>query len=402
MITLLIIGDNLHAISETLRDRYQIIFFSSVNSLCDYLNCEPDGSFILMLSETINRVLSYVDIMNYLRDEGIVGKLPIILLSENNSSKLLRGAFVVGVTDVIFLPTDSSVFDKKINHVIDLDSLIKNKVNQGHKKIRSFKNKRNQYFIHQSKDYKLPLSKRIFDIVVSGTLLLILSPLFIILAIAIKAESRGPVFYYSNRVGTGYRIFKFWKFRSMRQNADQLIDDLKHLNHYATEQEEVPTAEAVPSVSIDDSVNWEQFLISDDQFIDESTFEKQMEDENKNLFIKIPNDPRITRVGKIIRNTSIDELPQLFNVLRGDMSLVGNRPLPLYEAEKLTSDDLAKRFMAPAGITGLWQVTERGKSNTSEESRKKLDIEYAENYSFWLDMKILLKTPLAAFQQENV
>ncbi|MEO0334303.1 MAG: sugar transferase, partial [Bacteroidota bacterium] len=110
----------------------------------------------------------------------------------------------------------------------------------------------------------------------------------------------------------------------------------------------------------------------------------------------------ITRVGKIIRNTSIDELPQLFNVLRGDMSLVGNRPLPLYEAEKLTSDDLAKRFMAPAGITGLWQVTERGKSNTSEESRKKLDIEYAEKYSFWLDMKILLKTPLAAFQQENV
>ena len=98
----------------------------------------------------------------------------------------------------------------------------------------------------------------------------------------------------------------------------------------------------------------------------------------------------------------MDELPQLFNVLIGDMSIVGNRPLPLYEAEKLTDDSWSERFMAPAGITGLWQVTERGKANTSDDSRKRLDIQYARTYNFWMDIKILIKTPLAAFQHENV
>mgnify|MGYP000082494397 CR=1 FL=1 len=89
-------------------------------------------------------------------------------------------------------------------------------------------------------------------------------------------------------------------------------------------------------------------------------------------------------IGKIIRKTSIDELPQLINVLRGEMSIVGNRPLPLYEAEKLTCDDWAKRFMAPAGLTGLWQVDKRGKDNLSAEERIRLDMNYADNYSFLL------------------
>ncbi len=115
------------------------------------------------------------------------------------------------------------------------------------------------------------------------------------------------------------------------------------------------------------------------------------------------NDPRITKVGRILRNTSIDELPQFINVLKGDMSIVGNRPLPLYEAELLTSDQWAKRFLAPAGITGLWQVTKRGGANVmSADERKQLDIEYAENYSFWYDIKILLKTIPAMLQHENV
>ena len=188
----------------------------------------------------------------------------------------------------------------------------------------------------------------------------------------------------------------------MRPDADQLIQDLKHLNHYAEEKKELTVTEVVDTAMVEETIQWDKFLIKDDQLIDEDTFEEYLAAENKNMFIKIPNDPRITRVGKLLRNTSMDELPQLFNVLIGDMSLVGNRPLPLYEAEKLTSDHLTRRFMAPAGITGLWQVTERGKRDTSEESRKKLDIEYAENYSFWLDMKILIKTPLAAFQHENV
>ena len=120
-------------------------------------------------------------------------------------------------------------------------------------------------------------------------------------------------------------------------------------------------------------------------------------------FIKIENDPRTTRFGKFMRNTSIDELPQLINVLKGDMSIVGNRPLPLYEAEKLTTDQFALRFMAPAGITGLWQVTNRGLSgHMSVEERMELDNEYAKNSSFLYDIKIILRTIPALFQKENV
>ena len=103
-----------------------------------------------------------------------------------------------------------------------------------------------------------------------------------------------------------------------------------------------------------------------------------------------------------MRNTSIDELPQLVNVLIGDMSIVGNRPLPLYEAEKLTTDRYALRFMAPAGITGLWQVEKRGKGAMSEEERLMLDNDYAKNHSFFYDILLILKTIPALFQKESV
>ena len=119
-------------------------------------------------------------------------------------------------------------------------------------------------------------------------------------------------------------------------------------------------------------------------------------------FIKIKDDPRVTKVGKFLRNTSIDELPQLVNVLIGDMSIVGNRPLPLYEAEKLTTDRYALRFMAPAGITGLWQVEKRGKGAMSEEERLMLDNDYAKNHSFFYDILLILKTIPALFQKESV
>jgi lipopolysaccharide/colanic/teichoic acid biosynthesis glycosyltransferase len=119
--------------------------------------------------------------------------------------------------------------------------------------------------------------------------------------------------------------------------------------------------------------------------------------------VKIANDPRITRIGRILRNTSIDELPQLWNVLRGDMSIVGNRPLPLYEAEKLMTDQHMGRFIAPAGITGLWQVMKRGKGgDMSEDERKALDNEYAQQYSLKKDLGIILRTIPALFQKENV
>ncbi|MGB0429103.1 MAG: sugar transferase, partial [Bacteroidia bacterium] len=130
-------------------------------------------------------------------------------------------------------------------------------------------------------------------------------------------------------------------------------------------------------------------------------FKLFQEQENGGVFMKFKDDPRITKVGKFIRNTSIDELPQLFNVFLGHMSLVGNRPLPLYEAEQLTADGYVERFLAPAGLTGLWQVMQRGKEVSMEE-RIEMDNEYARNYSLWYDFKIILKTFPALFQQENV
>ena len=120
------------------------------------------------------------------------------------------------------------------------------------------------------------------------------------------------------------------------------------------------------------------------------------------IFFKISNDPRITRVGSFLRNTSLDELPQLINVLLGDMSLVGNRPLPLYEAASLTTDQYAQRFLAPAGITGLWQIKKRGKENMSAEERINLDIDYANNNSFVYDLWIMVNTPSALMQKEKV
>ena len=133
-----------------------------------------------------------------------------------------------------------------------------------------------------------------------------------------------------------------------------------------------------------------------------NNFTKEQKEEFYKNF-KLENDPRVTKIGDFLRRTSIDELPQLFNILKGDMSIVGNRPLPLYEAELLTSDEHIDRFMGPAGLTGLWQVEKRGEAGKlSAEERKQLDIKYAKTFSFWLDIKIILKTVTAFIQKENV
>jgi lipopolysaccharide/colanic/teichoic acid biosynthesis glycosyltransferase len=126
------------------------------------------------------------------------------------------------------------------------------------------------------------------------------------------------------------------------------------------------------------------------------------DNENGPKFFKISNDPRVTRVGRFLRNTSLDELPQLFNVLKGDMSLVGNRPLPLYEAATLTTNEFVERFMAPAGITGLWQIKKRGRDEMSIDERISLDISYARKSTMLYDLWIMAKTPRALFQKSDV
>lgn len=201
--------------------------------------------------------------------------------------------------------------------------------------------------------------KRIFDIIVSSMLILVLSPVFLTIALFIKLDSSGPVFYNSYRAGRGFRVFKFFKFRTMKVGADRMVTSLSHLNQYNNK-------------------------------------------ETPQVFFKVNNDPRVTKIGQFLRNTSLDELPQLFNVLKGDMSMVGNRPLPLYEASSLTTNEWAERFVAPAGITGLWQVRKRGQFEMSVEERIGLDIDYAKKYNMMMDLRIILQTPRVLIQESNV
>lgn len=252
--------------------------------------------------------------------------------------------------------------------------------------------------------FKLPFWKRCFDIFFSSLALIMLSPLLVITAIAIRMESKGAVIYKSKRVGSNYQIFDFLKFRSMFTNADKHLKDYNSLNQYQTDDiEEDIIWEETPEFDQLEENEEAIVLISDDFVISEEAYINKKSQEKKNTFVKLENDPRITRVGRFIRKYSIDELPQLINILKGDMSIVGNRPLPLYEAELLTSDEYIDRFMAPAGLTGLWQVEKRGDAGKmSADERKQLDIKYAQTFSFWLDMKIILKTVTAFVQKENV
>ena len=174
--------------------------------------------------------------------------------------------------------------------------------------------------------FKLPLWKRLFDIVFSSIAILCLSPILIITAVAIRLESKGAVVYKSKRVGSNYKIFDFLKFRSMYTDADKHLRDFNQLNQYQTEEEPELSGEEF-LIGDDIELNEEEtMLISDDFIISEQNYTSKKSIEKKNAFVKLENDPRITKVGRIIRKYSIDELPQLVNILKGDMSIVGNRP----------------------------------------------------------------------------
>lgn len=208
----------------------------------------------------------------------------------------------------------------------------------------------------RSPQYSAKSIKRWIDIMGALVALILFFPIMLLTAMAIRLESKGPIFYCSNRIGAGFKTFKFWKFRSMYADADQRLNQLKAYNQYGSGA----------------------------------------------TFVKFNNDPRVTKVGKFIRKYSIDELPQLFNVLKGEMSLVGNRPLPVYEADQLVTENHSARFLAPAGLTGLWQVSKRGQSDMSTEERIGLDVRYSEKHDLLTDFRILFKTFTAFIQKENV
>jgi lipopolysaccharide/colanic/teichoic acid biosynthesis glycosyltransferase len=326
----------------------------------------------------------------------------IILLTDNMSEEERSIYMNCGVNDTINKDASVTALNKKIQFISDRENIL-------------FDDEAPKYKILK---FKIPVWKRLFDIVFSGLAIIVLSPIFILTAIAIKLESKGPVLFKSKRVGTNYTIFDFLKFRSMYIDAEERLKDLsKTNNQYAEKEEEeehktitAPLGAEAEQDMMDMGMESEMMisdeeimLIGDDFVVAESDFNKQKEEEINNAFVKIENDPRITKVGRFIRKYSIDELPQLFNILKGDMSIVGNRPLPLYEAEKLTADSSIDRFMAPAGLTGLWQVEERGKGGSmSAEERKQLDITYGQTYNFMLDMKIIFRTLFSFVQKENV
>jgi exopolysaccharide biosynthesis polyprenyl glycosylphosphotransferase len=191
------------------------------------------------------------------------------------------------------------------------------------------------------------IGKRLFDFITVLFLTMLALPVFVITAIAIKVDSPGPIFYLSRRYGRGGRIFNMRKFRSMHQDADKSIERFRAQNE-----------------------------------VDGPIF-------------KIKNDPRTTKIGKFLRKYSLDELPQLFNVLMGDMSLVGPRPLPIDQIEKEDLRQL-KRLEVKPGITGLWQI--RGRSDISFARLVKWDTWYINNWSFWLDLNILFQTIPVVFK----
>jgi len=190
--------------------------------------------------------------------------------------------------------------------------------------------------------------KRAFDVAVASFALLCVGPIFVAAAIAVKLSSRGPIFFRQERIGLNKRRFKMIKFRTMVQNAEHLMAALEKQN------------------------------------------------EASGPVFKMRNDPRITPVGKWLRRTSIDELPQLLNVLAGDMSLVGPRPLPVRDFEGFNEDWQRRRFSIKPGITCLWQVG--GRSDLTFEQWMQLDLQYLDEWSLWLDLKILTRTVPAVFR----
>lgn len=328
---------------DFLRDTFHIGHATLFSALQKILLFRPDVIFVT--DEFVNYHDQRIADLKKLAAQGCI---PFILHSSKFNPASKQIALDFGFDDY-HVGNITAAFQKRISFLQRLKSYCRQRVGK-------------TYTTHNVPYVKTWSLKRAYDVLFSAIALLLLSPIMLIIALLIKLDSRGPLFYISKRAGSDYRIFNFYKFRTMRAGADAELKMLAYMNQYS----------------------------------------QNISGSGSSVFYKLKNDPRVTRLGRFLRNTSLDELPQLLNVLKGDMSLIGNRPLPLYEAERLTNDKVAGRFLAPAGISGLWQVSKRGKEKMSEEERIDLDIEYARNNSFLFDMKILFSTFPALLQKEKV
>ncbi|SBV95011.1 conserved hypothetical protein [uncultured Dysgonomonas sp.] len=341
----------------------------------------PSNKIQPLLYEKINPDVDKVNIA-YLKKK--FKNLYIILVTKKIGKEETSIYIEAGANNTISPYADSDVF-KAITNFISKNEIL-------NKKERKEKNKVDEVFT-------IPKGKRIFDIIISLSALIILSPFLILIMVLIKLESRGPILYKSKRVGSNFYIFNFLKFRSMYIDAEERLSSYLSMNQYTKESKE-KTSEV--SATNSDIINDDTVLVSDDYEISEHEYLNKKKEKKDTTFFKIAHDPRVTKMGRFMRKYSIDEIPQLINILKGDMSIVGNRPLPLYEAELLTGDEYIERFIAPAGLTGLWQVERRGgEGKMSAEERKQLDIYYAHNYSIWLDCKIIFKTFFSFIQKED-
>ncbi|MBN2614949.1 MAG: sugar transferase [Bacteroidales bacterium] len=254
-----------------------------------------------------------------------------------------------------------------------------------------------------SKNHKISFGKRLFDVIFSSVALLIFSPIMLITYVAIKVESRGPALFRQKRVGSGYKIFVLYKFRTMYENSEMQLPKLTEMNAYLKSLKDEGE-----SVTLDECADCKAkggpcspLLHIDGVEICENHYLRLKRGQVlRKVFFKAKNDPRITKVGRFLRQYHLDEIPQFINVLKGDMSVVGNRPLPMYEAEYLTIDEWSYRFLAPAGITGLWQI--RASEIHRPEERIALDNQYALTRGFWTDFKILAKTIITFFRFQKV
>lgn len=334
-------------IQDNLSNKFQVFSSTTPDRFNAYLAQLSLSSLPEILLIEADEQENCFALIENIRKSTLLRGLIIVLLASEPTFSCLQKARQLKVHDFYIHPFSYDELAERLDFLVRFKLIKPNIVNLSEK---------------VSATYKIPYGKRAFDLLISVSCLLLLSPLFMLIAVLIFLEFDGKIIYKSKRVGTGYHVFDFYKFRSMRSNADESLIGLSNLNQY-TETSASTTS---------------------------------------STFVKLKNDPRVTRLGAFLRKTSMDELPQLFNIVKGDMSLVGNRPLPLYEAEKLTSNEWSTRFLGPAGLTGLWQISKRGRSEMSELERKKLDNFYALNYSFWFDLKIILKTFPALLQKENV